>query len=148
MSKYSSHVKPHLEKIKQMKANGATERQIANSLGIAYSSFNNYKKQYKELENVLLDANSVIVTNVRGKLIDRATGYYVTEEKNSTVENPDGSKTIKKETSKKYIAPDVGAIVLVLKNYDPTFTNDDKQTIDRKNKELEIKERNSLKDDW
>ncbi len=148
MSKYNTHVKPNLDKIKQMKTGGATERQIANALGIAYSSFNNYKKQHKELEEVLLDANAVIVTKVRGKLIDRASGFYVTEEKNSVQTNPDGTTTTKKETTQKYIAPDVGAIVLVLKNYDPEFTNDDKQTADRKNKELEIKEYNSKKDDW
>lgn len=148
MSKYHSHVRPHLQKIKQMKENGATERQIANSLGIAYSSFNNYKKQYKELEEVLLNANAAIVTNVRGKLIERATGYYITEEKHTTTEDPDGSKVEKHEVSKKYIAPDVGAIVLVLKNYDPDFTNDDKETRNRKDKELEIKEKNSEKDDW
>lgn len=148
MSKYNTHVKPHLYKIKQMKTGGATERQIANSLNVAYSTFNNYKKQYKELEEALLDANAAIVTQVRGKLIDRATGYYVTEEKNSIISNPDGTTTEKTETSKKYIAPDIGAIVLVLKNYDPEFTNDDKQTMDRKNRELEIKEHNSKKDDW
>lgn len=148
MAKYNTHVKPHLDKIKNLKMGGATERQIANSLGIAYSSFNNYKKQHKELEEALLDANASIVTQVRGKLIDRATGFYVTEEKNTIINNPDGSTTEKTETSKKYIAPDVGAIVLVLKNYDPDFTNDDKQTIERKNKELEIKEYNSKKDDW
>lgn len=148
MSKYNTHVKPHLDKIKQMKTGGATERQIANSLGIAYSSFNNYKKQHKELEEALLDANAAIVTQVRGKLIDRATGYYITEEKHSTITDQDGNETTKTETHTKYIAPDVGAIVLVLKNYDPDFTNDDKQTVDRKNKELEIKEYNSKKDDW
>lgn len=148
MAKYNTHVKPHLDKIKQMKTGGATERQIANSLNIAYSTFNNYKKQHKELEEALLDANAAIVTQVRGKLIDRATGYYITEEKNSITSNPDGTTTEKKETTQKYIAPDVGAIVLVLKNYDPDFTNDDKQTVDRKNKELEIKEHNSKKDDW
>ena len=32
--KYTTHVKPFLEQIKDLKAHGATERQIANELNI------------------------------------------------------------------------------------------------------------------
>lgn len=146
--KYTTHVKPFLSQIKELKAHGSTERQIANELNISYASFNNYKEKHKELYEVLLNANEQLVSDVRGSLYKRAMGYFIEEEKHTEIVNPDGSSSEKIETTKKYIAPDVGACVLMLKNYDETFTNDDKETRDRKNKELEIKEKNSEKEDW
>ena len=146
--KYITHVKPFLTQIKELKAHGATERQIANELNISYSSFNNYKEKHTELKEVLVDANHKLISDIRGKLYERAMGFFVNEEKQTNITNPDGSTSEKIEITKKYIAPDVGAAVLLLKNYDDTFNNDDKATRERKDKEVEIKEKNSEKEDW
>lgn len=146
--KYTTHVKPFLSQIKELKAHGATERQIANELNISYASFNNYKEKHKELQEVLLNANEQLVSDIRGTLYRRAVGYFVNEEKHTEIVNPDGSLSEKKEVMKKYIAPDVGAAVLLLKNYDDTFSNDDKATRDRKEREIALKEKNSEKEDW
>lgn len=146
--KYTTHVKPFLSEIKEMKSHGATERQIANELHISYASFNNYKEKHKELQEVLLDANEKLVSDVRGVLYKRAVGYYVTETKHTEIINPDGTIAEKTETNNKYIAPDVGAAVLLLKNYDDTFSNDDKETRDRKERELQVKEKNLENNMW
>ena len=41
-SNYDTRVKPHLEKIRQMRTD-MTEEQIAKTLGVDYSTFRNYK---------------------------------------------------------------------------------------------------------
>lgn len=146
--KYTTHVKPFLDQIKDLKAHGATERQIANELNISYASFNNYKEKHKELKDVLLDANEKLISDIKGTLYRRATGYFVNEEKNTIINDSNGNITEKKEVTQKYITPDIGAAVLLLKNYDDTFVNDDKETRDRKKKELELKIKNSEKEDW
>ena len=146
--KYTTHVKPFLEQIKDLKAHGATERQIANELNISYASFNNYKEKHKELKDVLLDANEKLVSDIKGTLYRRATGYFINEEKKTIINDSNGNMTEKKEVIQKYITPDVGAAVILLKNYDDTFVNDDKETRDRKKKELELKIKNSEKEDW
>ena len=146
--KYTTHVKPFLEQIKDLKAHGATERQIANELNISYASFNNYKEKHKELKDVLLDANEKLVSDIKGTLYRRATGYFINEEKKTIINDSNGNMKEKKEVTQKYITPDVGAAVILLKNYDDTFVNDDKETRDRKKKELELKIKNSEKEDW
>ena len=146
--KYTTHVKPFLEQIKDLKAHGATERQIANELNISYASFNNYKEKHKELKDVLLDANEKLVSDIKGTLYRRATGYFVNEEKKTIINDSNGNMTEKKEVTQKYITPDVGDAVILLKNYDDTLVKDDKETRDRKKKELELKIKNSEKEDW
>lgn len=146
--KYTTHVKPFLDQIKDLKAHGTTERQIANELNISYASFNNYKEKHKELKDVLLDANEKLVSDIKGTLYRRATGYFINEEKKTIINDSNGNMTEKKEVTQKYITPDVGAAVILLKNYDDTFVNDDKETRDRKKKELELKIKNSEKEDW
>lgn len=47
--KYTTHVKPFLVQIKELKSHGATERQIANKLNISYASFNNFKQDVEVL---------------------------------------------------------------------------------------------------
>lgn len=136
-----------MQQIKELKSNGATERQIAEELNISYASFNNYKTKYKELSEVLEMGNSLMSTNLRGALAKRALGFYMTEEKETVITNADGTTT-KHEETKKYYPPDVTAAIILLKNYDKEFTNDDFETRQRKDKELEIKEKNSEKEDW
>lgn len=148
LSKYSKYVKPYLQQIKELKSNGATERQIADELNISYASFNNYKIKYKELQEALELGNSILATNLRGSLAKRALGFYMTEEKDTIIKNDDGTTTTKHETNKKYYPPDVTSCVVLLKNYDNEFTNDDFETRKRKDKELEIKEKNSDKEEW
>ena len=49
---YDKKVRPHLKKIEDLALN-ASEQQIAKILGVAYSTFRNYKNTYKELEDAL-----------------------------------------------------------------------------------------------
>lgn len=52
-SKYESNVEPNLERIKSWARDGATDERIAEKLGVAYSTFREYKGKYPALSAVL-----------------------------------------------------------------------------------------------
>lgn len=147
-NKYYSNVKPHLDKIREMRAKGATEKQIASILNVGYSSFQLYKEQHKELVEVLNNGVNELNFTLRGKLYELAMGKTLTEEKETIITNPDGSQTIKRETITKETLPSQGAIERLLSNNDEEFVSYTKDIRDRKDKELEIKEKNSEKEEW
>lgn len=139
-SKYESHIKPHLAQIKKWAEQGATERQIAKQLGVAYSSFCLYKNKYPELSD-LLKAKDMkpLVEELRSALVKKALGFEYKESK-SYWRIPKGSvkkedaECIYKEEYKKYIPPDTTAIFGALNIYDPEYVRD------KKNHELREKD--------
>ena len=52
-SAYEITIKPRFCDISEWLKSGATEKQIANNLGISYSTFNKYKAEKKEFAEVL-----------------------------------------------------------------------------------------------
>lgn len=77
-NKYISHVKPYLSDITEM-ALTMTEKQIAQALGVAYSSFKEYKKLYSDLADALKNGRNELVKDLRSTLIHKAQGYDWTE---------------------------------------------------------------------
>lgn len=139
-SKYETHIKPHLEQIKKWAEQGATERQIAKQLGVAYSSFCLYKTKYPELSELLKSKDmKPLVEELRSALVKKALGFEYKESK-SYWRIPKGSvkkedaECIYKEEYKKYIPPDTTAIFGALNIYDPEYVRD------RKNHELREKD--------
>lgn len=124
-----------------------TEEQIALSCGISYSSFQNFKKKYKELENELVQGKKLLCSDLKSDLIKKARGYDYEETTTQVIENPNGTK--KKEIKKvtKHISPDVGAIHLLLKNNDKDWHNDDYIILEMKKQELELKKQLAAKEE-
>ena len=79
--KYESEVRPYFSQIKKWLENGATERQIAQNLGIGYSTFNRYKYEKKELRELVKKGRQSVVLKLRGALIERALGFNYEESK-------------------------------------------------------------------
>ena len=52
-SKYHLNVAPFLNDISKMVVDGVSEASIAESLGVAYSTFRSYKSKYKELQQTI-----------------------------------------------------------------------------------------------
>lgn len=146
-SKYETHVKPYLSQIEEWYQD-LDEQQIAvERLGIAVSTFENYKKKYPELREALKKGRQHLVGELKASLKKKAKGFYYDETKTST--RDEGEKHVRVvETYTKYAQPDTGAIHLLLKNYDPTWTNDDQTTIDLKREQLEIAKQKAEKDNW
>ena len=121
-----------------------TEEQIAATLGVAYSSFRVYKKQYPALENSLKKGRFELVLELRSALIKRAKGFKYAETK-ETIENGIVTKI---EKTVKTALPDVAALNLALKNYDKDNWSNDPQVLDLRKKELKLREQQIKANDW
>lgn len=141
--KYFSNIQPYLEEISKMALN-MTERQIAEELGVGYTAFNEYKKQYPELNEALKKGRKALVIELKGTLIKKAKGFQYSEKK-ILKEN---GEIVREEIYEKASLPDVAAINLLLKNYDKDNWANDPQELELKKKELKLKEKHLEKNDW
>lgn len=135
-SKYDTHIKPHLNKIKKWAEQGATERQIAKQLGVAYSSFCLYKTKYPELSDLLKQKDmKPLVEELRSALVKKAIGFEYKEKKEYIKTDPaTGAPTKYVEITTKQALPDTTAIFGALNIYDPEYVRD------KKNHELREKD--------
>lgn len=147
-NKYITNVEPYLDKIEEM-ASYMTEEQIAEALGVSYSSFRSYKEQYSALVGSLKKGRKNLVIDLKSTLIKKAKGFNYVEKKAINLRTEEGEYiTVKEEVYTKYAQPDVAAANLLLKNYDREFWRNDPAEDERKNKELELKEKKIESEDW
>lgn len=146
-NRYETHVKPHLEEIPKW-YESLTEGQIAEKLGIAVSTFEKYKTKYPELADVLQKSKKTLVDELKNSLKRKARGYYYTETKIRKVPTKNGEVVEYKEVYKRYAHPDTGAIHLLLKNNDESWRNDDKATMDLKEKQVSLTEKKIEQNEW
>ncbi len=142
-SKYKKNVEPYLDKIKQM-ALTMTEKQIAETLGVGYTSFREYKRQYPALVDALKKGRADLVMDLRSTLIRRAKGFQYEEKKIIK----EGGEVVQEIHAVKSALPDVAALNLLLKNYDRENWANDPQTLELRKKELELRERQVEANEW
>lgn len=145
-NKYETHVKPYLNQIQEWYED-LDERQIADKLGIAVSTWEKYKTQYPELREVLKKGKQHLVGELKVSLKKKAKGFYY-EETKTCIREAGGKQVKVVEKFKKYAQPDTGALHLLLKNLDENWHNDDQVTIDFKKKQLELTERKVDQNEW
>ena len=145
-SLYDSVVRPRLDDIKEW-IGIMNEADIADRLGISVTSFEKYKRENKELADVLVAGKERLVDDLKQTLKKKAKGFEYTETK--TIIRQEAGKLIKViEEYKKYSPPDTGAIHLLLKNLDETWTNDDKETMSLKRAKLELEKLKAEAETW
>lgn len=146
---YNKLIEPYLDDIAQM-ALTMSEEQIAQTLGVGYSTFKRYKRDYKPLQDAVKRGRKVLVMELKNALIQKAKGFDYTETKEVKEINPDTGKLeiTKTETVKKHTTPDVAAINLLLKNYDKENWANDPQMLELRKKELELKEKSIEANEW
>lgn len=143
---YDTLVEPYLDEVKKM-AGTLSEGQIARRLGITADTFVRYKKQHPELVAALIDGRRELVESLKEALKKKGLGFPYTEKK-TTVREADGVLTKTIENFERYSPPDTGAIHLLLKNLDPEWRNDDRETMDLKAKKLELERQKAEAEDW
>ena len=84
---------------------------------------------------------------LKSALKKKAKGFYYKETKR-TIRDVDGTKTQVVEEYEKYAPPDTGAIHLLLKNIDPNWRNDDKETMELKKRQVDIAEKKAEDANW
>lgn len=120
-SKYSPDMP---ERAKGLALLGYTNAEIAQTFGIALSTFYEWKKIYPELSDAIKEGGSIIDVQVAQALYKRTQGYMVTEEKTEQSENG-----IKTTVAEKHIPADTTAMIFWLKNRQPKQWRD-KQEVD------------------
>ena len=139
---YNKKVKPYLDDIAEMTCN-MTDEDIAKELGIGYSTWCRYKKNYEELREVLKGGRRKLVKDLKSTLIKKAQGFDYVETKVTKELNVETGEleVTKYEENTKHALPDVAAINLLLKNYDKDNWANDPQMIELRKKELELREK-------
>lgn len=140
---YHKKVEPYLAEVPEM-ALTMTEEQIARTLGVAYSSFRGYKKQYQALNDALKKGRAELVKELRSTLIKRAKGFVYEESKKI---KKDGV-VVSEEIYTKTALPDVASLNLLLKNYDADNWANDPQALALKKKELELQKKKIEDSEW
>ena len=142
-NKYVTNVEPYLQEIEKMLLT-MTEKQVAQSLGVGYSAWKEYKNKYPALMAIIKKGRGNLVSELKSTLIKKAKGFQYEERK---VIKENGIVTREEITTKSSL-PDVAALNLLLKNYDKENWANDPQTLEIRKKELELKEKQVEATTW
>lgn len=146
-SAYDTIIKPRFDEITEWLRNGALDKQIAANLGIDEATFYKYKASKSEFNDLIKRGRESLVIQLRSALVKKALGYTYTETKRYT-KIEDGKPVQYAEDTTKTAHPDVAALNLCLKNYDPDNWANDPQLLKLKEKELELRKEIADKDNW
>ena len=147
-SVYETHIEPRFSEISKWLESGATEKQIYENLGVSRNAFYKYKKDKKEFGELLKNGRKSLVLQLRGVLVKKALGFKYIERKTITGKDANGETVERTETYERAALPDVAALNLCLKNYDPDEWANDPQMLRIKEKELELKREIADRDNW
>jgi len=144
---YATKVEPYLEQI-PLWYKTMTVRQIAKKLGISKTTLYKYAGEHEELAAVLDNGKGDLIDDLKCALKQRALGYTYEE---ITVKETEGGKWGYEKTTTtvtRHMPADPASIHMLLKNLDENWHNDDKATLDMKRKELELKEKRVMDENW
>lgn len=148
-SVYDLKIKSRFKDIEKWLKGGATERQVSQALGIAYSTFNKYKAENKEFAELLSNVDRTeIILDLRSALLKKAMGFTYEERKKYSKKDDEGNTYTYVEITEKVALPDVAAINLALKNYDKDNWSNDPASLEIKKQELELRKLQIEKEDW
>lgn len=146
--KYETHIKPFFDKIDKMLNDGASEKQVAECLGVSYPAWNKYKQEYPELRELCNKPRTKLIEDLRSALIKKALGMKVERKKIYSKKDEDGKEVKYTEITIDELPPDVAAINLALKNYDRDNWANDPQALAIKREELELKKELAEFKEW
>lgn len=132
-------IEPRKEEIILWAKAGASNEEIAEALGVSYSTFMKHKNENPEFSDSLKQAKLGGVPMVKLALYKRATGFEYEEKKTYIKKDDEGNESRYTEITKKQALPDVGAIQTFLRNNTENFRDKDKDTYEFKRMELELR---------
>ena len=147
-NKYESNVKPRINEILEWLKLGATEKEIAENLGVNQKVFCKYKKEHSELTALIKKGRKEPVQEIKAALYKKAIGFTYQEKKEVRGGDADGEYW-KEETYTKYSVPDPTAAMMLLKHWDKeTEWTSDPASLELKKQELEMKKKQMENEDW
>ena len=123
-SKYETHIVPNISNIRRWVKAGATVKEVAGKLGIAYSSLRKYidlgdkgDARYAAFAAMFAEACQEPDDKVEAALFKKATGIMIEESKTEEViDKKTGEKKKLTTKTKRYIPPDTQAAMFWLSN--------------------------------
>lgn len=156
-SKYDNDVKPRFKEIKKWLEIGATDKEIAENLGINKATICEYKKKYPEFNELIKEGRKAPVQAIKAALFKRATGFTYSEKKTVfkqiMVDGADDEEIpatlVQTEIYEKYSQPDPASCLILLKHWDKENEwSQDPATLKLKKKELELKKKHLESVEW
>lgn len=156
-SAYDTRIKPRFDEIVEWLEQGATEKEIAANVGVAYSVWNRYKAEKEEFRELLKNGRAKPVEEIKAAMFKRATGFQYEEKKVITqqikFDDPElgelPAKLVRTEVTTKTALPDVAAGLVLLKHWDKDAGwTTDPQSLELKKKELALKEKQAEEAAW
>ena len=144
-NKYDTDVKPRFEEITEWLKIGATDKEIAENLGINKATICEYKKRYPEFNELIKNGRKMPVQAIKAALFKRATGFMYQERK--VVNSEKNGLTV--ETYEKYALPDPASAMILLKHWDKESEwTQDPAMLKLKKQELELKKEHMESGEW
>lgn len=144
-SKYESDVKPRFAEIEEWLKIGATDKEVAENLGVNKATLCEYKKRFPEFNELIKTARKLPVQAIKAALFKRATGFAYTE-KTITHSEKNGLTV---QTFEKYALPDPASAMILLKHWDKeTEWTQDPARLNLQKQELELKKKHLESEDW
>lgn len=140
----------NLDKIGQWVEGNNTDKEIAEKLGVAYSTYRKYKSTNVALKGIIATAKDKKNQEVEKALFKKCIGYKYTEEVATKIKEEvlaeDGQTILVKESVvvkevKKYSGPDLGAQKFYLTNRSGTKWKDDPHKVENDKKLTKLKEK-------
>lgn len=156
-NKYETHVKPRFAEITEWLQIGATEKEIAENLGVNPKVFIRYKQQYSELNDLIKKGRKQPVQAIKAALFKRATGFTYTESKvvhkqivlKGEDEEDVPATLVQTEVYTKAALPDPTAAMMLLKHWDKEMEwTSDPASLELKKEELELKKKHMESEEW
>ena len=152
---YEKRVKPRFNEITEWLEAGATEKEVYTNLRVGKDAWFKYKKEHKELRELIDNDRKTPVLEIKSALLKRALGYEYEEtkviKKQITLNDEDKTPAIlvKTETTTKKVHPDVAACLILLQHWakDEGWTRDP-QSLELKKQELKLKEKKLELENW
>lgn len=144
-NKYLTNVKPRFAEIKEWLKLGATDKEIAENLGVNPKVLCRYKNEYSDLNELWKNGRMKAVQDIKAALFKRATGFQYQEKK--VIESEKNGRTV--EIYTKSALPDPASAMILLKHWDKEggWTQDPQQ-LELKKQELELKKKHLESEDW
>lgn len=147
-SLYDELVKPHLNEIRSWAASGATDKEIADALGVSTSALYTYKGKYPELKRAFARGRVAVCCDIKAALYKKAVGFEYQEKRQNIRKNEDGESVQFTEITTKYCVPSETAAAMLLRNYDPEWSDSDDISRKFRQQEHELKSKIANANNW
>lgn len=144
-SKYDTMVLPRFAEIEKWLSLGATDKEIAENLGINKATIIDYKKRFPEFSELIKNGRLKPIQDIKASLYRKAVGFNYQESEETT----DSDGNWRKRVMTKYCPPDPASAMILLKHWDKdTEWTNDPATLRLRKEELDIRKKELESNKW